>query len=559
MTKQIVFIMCLFLAQTSSAQAKQYTQCNLVIALDPMNTERFVDGEAAVAMTLRHHMHANDTCIITTNWALQRIDLHSPKIAAAFTRYQEGVLVLLIPKKLAHIYGPENGINPSQFWPFYTNFPNPDTERSLYPVEVMVSSLLCLRLLRKTFKKCAHVTWNVLVMGHGLPYGQTAGFTEGYFKGLVSFFKNELHTRTFFYDSCYAGGKMLEYMGIDKEQFPFLLVCPCTGENSSFSFEDSYVSMSKISQLNNINDINEITALLASCIHPMNAPQIRLPHGTQFYTPNLQGVKMQAIKGTNSTCEVVKGGIFYVDQNTTIFQLKNLQFTDLLLKAAIIKNSLLLEKGNHITSTLKGDSWHYLEKIEAPMLSKEEVFDAFCEFALHHTHAQKIFLLNKVLCKGMVLKNVVIALNSITPSSPTTLQYEIFYMIGDSGFRIAQPYPIGAKNDRKECRASPKLILKYNALFKMIKERIELGKQPIRVFYNKYVRLGIFWERGLEMALLMAIAIPAKAKAFKCACMAMGTGALLWWYKNEIITHLRFLDLQDDDVMSRYARRLLAL
>ena len=568
MIAHIFFICALAFTQFCNAGIEPKVQRNLVIAIDSMDLERFADDGGAVASAAGMHMKAKDTCIITTIYALKRVGIDKKKIHNDFKTYQYGYLVILIPKELASSYTPQYGINLKQSSKIYYGDP-PNVERVSYAFWLTFTSELCLRLLKTSFLKRDNVLWNVWIIGHGLPYGQTAGFTEGAFQKLLEFFKDKLHTRTFFYNSCYAGGKMLDYLNTGTQQFPFLFVCPCTGENITLFFESSFLSMTKISQLKNTRDLQEIAKLLSASIHALNAPQIRLPNSMHFESPTLKGTKLEHIKRTNEA-NITSGSIAYASEHAKKAQWIEPTNTDLLLNIPHIKNSLYLQEGNHVLSALKGDSWHYLEQVKAPKLNKEQLFDAFCDFAEFYSHTQKIFVVKEIQCADATMHSVIITLNSVTPSD-TPLLYEIFYMIGENGFRVAHPL----QGEEVKSQTAPELLWKYQSLFYKIKSRVLQGKQPLRIFYNRYIRNAILWKNELltltwlswtlSMISGMKLAHTTMKEPYATAgenillASLLAGPALAWWYEEKIANYLRFLDLQDDDTLSGHTRKVLAL
>lgn len=545
---------CLPLFAASDIHAAQ-TQRNLVIAIDPVTDNGFN------AMGVFYHMQEQDTCIVTTDYILQQTRLDKDLIKTNFFTYSYGgSLIILIPKKMAAIYNSTSGINLSGYCEYDLDAPSKlksgISAPFLYPAALTVYSRLALRLIRNIFKKCDGVIWNVWVLGHGEPYGKTVGFTEGAFKQLLSFFKNDLNTRTFFYESCYAGGKMLEYV-VGQEQYPFLLVCGCAGENFTFRFAGKNLAMSAISKLKNVNNVSDVTALFSSFIHTMNAPQIRLPHSTHFSTPNMKGAKIQESVDLNGHCIEKPGEIVYASKKIIGTKALRTKGADLLLDIHHLKNTLQLDEKINICSTLKGDSWHLLDLVEASTLSKYIFFDAFCGLAHYNPHIQKIYLVKEARCIGGRLTNVLILLNSVTPASSTPIT-EIFYLQGDAGFRMI----CCRDGSIQELAVSQELVSAYKKLFGSLQARIEAGKQPIRLFYNAWVRSGILWHNELSAFSLIGACLAsiklAKSHMYS-SCALLSASAAAWWHKDKITSKLRFLDLEGDDFMHSYARSALAL
>ena len=350
------------------------------------------------------------------------------------------------------------------------------------PLKGYVKSLLTLanvytslvKAIRTAIVSNKTFNWNIVLFGHGGPAlgshtARVAGIPFDEFKKLLRFLNNEINTDILLYQTCYAGSKWLlkSYITNDKPDtynYPIILTGLSEAPVYSWSvyrqtsiYEQFFQKIKTIALCKqNLGPLSLIAGILLQAISVSkqtgklaltsanNILQIRWPNNTQFKTieiGNIIASARKAAKKTTGKALSISTQAFildtpYLDRSVNLMRSDHQIVSALPIKTHYIKSITLAQKYPNPTSIIK------------KLLS---YFTGTKKLA-----TSKIFLIDTVTdTKGdPIIKNVMVSLKrtSLLGQSLPEIN-EIFYVIGDQGYRIkqddAQPVPLDAKRTNR--------------------------------------------------------------------------------------------------------------
>lgn len=572
-------------------------QRNLTIGLDLMNEETACGLSPALPSLINGLMQSGESAILTTTTVLEKVCAYSGNIATTLRNYdiyQRGIFILLLHKNPTVNNSDDfnlaaAGLKKASFARFRKKPSNiisslhmisglghavcrwrllAAAKRGIeyagtlvgnashfikYPFMFPYRSNEFVDLLSKLIRRREGATWNIYFCGHGGPLHQTCGITEQAFKKFLGVLEHGINTRALIYSTCYGGGKMIDYIFDTKHAYPYLILC--SGVSDHLTYDNYYpYFFEHLANINNTTDLQQICAFIqrGSTNTPMNLYQVRLPLSREFIIPNITPKEWHLF------------GSRRLNQNTNMQELW--KSTELLIDAPCIKGTVPIGYSQRIYSALKGDAWHFIERIHTE-LSRNSLFYTMLQAQRHYEGIQKIFLTEHAVCADGEIHHAMVFLNSPTPSSIMPVMMDVFYMIGTQGYRSAV-YPVGSPTVKLTAAQTKN----YLALFTHIKQRIMNGQQPSRLMYNKFIRALPAWGLYLGFGLGYGLETTAYACGYRglpaslrpnSAQLALVADKLLilaeagitYNLGKRLFYSLRYLDLNDLPFVSHKSER----
>ncbi len=332
----------------------------------------------------------------------------------------------------------------------------------------LVKSIRAAIVPNKTFN------WNIVLFGHGGPAlgshtARVAGIPFDEFKKLLRFLNNEIQTNILLYQTCYAGSKWLlkSYITNDKpDTYKYPIILTGLSEAPVYSwgayrqasiYEQFFQKIKTIALCKqNLGQLSLIAGILLQAItvskqtgklaltRANNILQIRWPNSTQFKTIEIDDVIASARKAAKKAPDKplsISTRAFildtpYIDRSINLMRSDHQIVSALPIKTHYIQSITLAQKYPNPTSIIK------------KLLS---YFTGTKKLA-----TSKIFLIDTVTdAKGSpIIKNVMVSLKRTSLAGYTFRETdEVFYIIGDQGYRIkqddAQPTPLDAKRTNR--------------------------------------------------------------------------------------------------------------
>lgn len=334
-----------------------------------------------------------------------------------------------------------------------------------------------LRMFTKLFKDRSEYFWNISLFGHGCNFFMTGGLTEKMFKKLLNILKN-INVKFFYYNSCYAGGKVSDYI-YGNEKYPFVILSQSFTDSPSYgSYTFDYRKL--FGHLNDINlQVKEPFLGLAEFIFDKNEQD------------DHNSTNLLLVRNVNSTYFEpinIPTKVKVVTNTTTQEELDKIQAKYVILNSPKITNIInFSDKDMKIYSALKGISYHYLDHIKSSNCVLDDITWAFY---MSRLQSKKIFLIKEINCideerNPIKYENVIIFLNSETPlSKKNKVRFEGFCIVNDKPYIVY--YDMFHSCSKRECfhwdscEISEADKKKYMSLFENCLGLIEKGKQPLR-------------------------------------------------------------------------------
>lgn len=555
--------------------------------LDLTNEER-PDYSLAIQVSLSRFITAKESCIITAVHTLQKMVALSDSFACEipglpsscmesikdantqlddFIIYSDGFFAVLLPRDLAAEYRQDLRLAHCKM----RVIAKPKTEskpscwsrviaqcnKFFMPLPLGWKSANFLTLLKNLLAKTESTAWNIFATGHGASREYTCGLTEASFKQLLKFLATGINTRMLVYESCYAAGKMRDYIYEDGIIYPYLILCQGVGDCEGGGEEYESAIFKVASNIKNINDAHEIAGLLPKPQYGVtNIFQIRLPRSKEFIIPPLTS------NGTVST--------LCIDNNTSAEQLNNPSAPQLILNTTYIPTSLGLPINAKLYNALRGDCWQYLRRMDAQHLSREHFLALLHSFGEYNNAAQQILLIDEVALKNENLENCIAFRNSPAPEPAKAISKPTIFFMKDGQGHIEHRRSAGKVIFSTQTTLSEKGSGAYIDLFNQLHSRILQGRQPRRLTDYKFMRQLAALRPCLKAGYLMTSGLGGYLAQQGVASLlgdtsclisapvslTIGLGAVmlaveaLHYADRTICTKLRYMDLAKKQIIS---------
>ncbi|MGB8467382.1 MAG: hypothetical protein WCE21_00095 [Candidatus Babeliales bacterium] len=508
----LLFLMCLFFNAVSlPVDGISRHQRNLAIVLDLSFQE--TPQRSAIARELLYLFQCKRTLVLTNTavWENVKIIMHAYQIdqqlLSDWKLYKKDDFLLFMSEAYKKQIEDNTGFDLEGFERIQPDFSiNTSLTATLkkdivqeyyrhFPYGLQIQSNRFITVLKTVLLSKLDndtIEWNIYLSGHGATVYQTVGITEEAFKELLLVFENHINTHTFYYSSCFAGGKIADLIFKDRTfSFP-IFTEGLDGVNHIVSnYELLFTSLEKV-QSNAFQTYTELASCMAMNnnydLH--NVVATRLPNTTEF------------------TILPIKGFLYTINNKTTVADLSSTTVAPLnyVVETPHMQFGLFIHKNQSIISGMRGNSCHYM-----PMMVLDTNSDVLKEEIKPHIFALELvekfkktaqFNTKKAMLFDSVLygkpkpkdKDIFFAFHTVllfinddiaywpklnVDQNHATLafanQFNLFFEYNNAYFF----FRFYDDNHYDMMRISPYVAQKYLNLFAQNKESILKGEQPI--------------------------------------------------------------------------------
>ncbi len=413
---------CIILSTFSSYSEVEFSsQRNLAIVLDlPMQEN---SGYDAVTQELFYLLKSKKAPILTdlTVWENLKnitfdpvffsVNVDHEQLMLGWNLYKNDDFLLLIPDEYAQQIKGNLGFNLTKFQSIKPDFSVNKSKLAkakkevikkyyeIFPYGLQIKSNRFIALLKELFKTKSEtndIEWNIYFSGHGSTIYQTVGITEEAFKDLLNLLENNIKTHTFYYTSCFAGGKMADSIF----------------KNQKFSFPIFAEGLDDVNYI--VTDYSTIFEALEKIKN--NEPQtfkdlaLNVTINNNYNINNLVAVRLA--NTTELTYLGVENYLFVINDKTTSADLLSAKDkpSNYLLESPKVLLNLYLNKNQSLISGMRGNSCHYIQEVTLdndltpsenqliPTIFALELIEKFEKTA--QLNSKKIFLFDNIYLKN---------------------------------------------------------------------------------------------------------------------------------------------------------------
>lgn len=332
-------------------------------------------------------------------------------------------------------------------------------------------------------------SWNIILFGHGGPLlgsyqSRVAGIPFREFQKLLKFLKTKITTNIFLYSTCYAGSKWLLKIYTTKgkpDTYPFPIIltgiteAPVSGYTSRAGgiirgteiYKKFFQEIKTISLCRkNMAPLGLIAGILLQALRfdraqnryalttSNNILQIRWPQETDFHAIILDNIIQSAQQSKKEPTIVISSDALVID--IPVLQ----------------KNIRITKPGQAIISGIP-NTWYLISSVTIANTKQREqlikqLFDAFT--TVMELSSPKRFLIDQIRNAEDQIQatNVIISLHSFTPSSLIKRTDELFYVVGEQGYRLTTTMS-------KPELLRPSLTMRYLNLYAREEKRLKVS------------------------------------------------------------------------------------